>query len=82
MDRDTDLPIVFDAACFYAHNECKCVPVPFTIENNSPYQIDDLGVWRADWNEIGTPYIAQYHKHFPISAPEEDHDNLNALYAT
>jgi protein-ribulosamine 3-kinase len=23
MDGDTDLPIIFDAACFYAHNECE-----------------------------------------------------------
>jgi protein-ribulosamine 3-kinase len=22
MDSETDLPIIFDAACFYAHNEC------------------------------------------------------------
>jgi protein-ribulosamine 3-kinase len=25
MDADTDLPIIFDAACFYAHNECKYI---------------------------------------------------------
>lgn len=24
MDGDTDEPIIFDAACFYAHNECEC----------------------------------------------------------
>ena len=25
-DADTNLPIIFDAACFYAHNECKSEP--------------------------------------------------------
>ncbi|PMD60750.1 uncharacterized protein K444DRAFT_560745 [Hyaloscypha bicolor E] len=64
MDGDSELPIIFDAACFYAHNEY------------------DLGVWRATWNKIGKPYITRYHKHFPISPPEEDHDDRNALYAT
>lgn len=43
---------------------------------------DDLGVWRATWNKIGKPYITQYHENFPISPPEEDHDDRNALYAT
>jgi len=43
---------------------------------------DDLGVWRATWNKIGKPYITQYHKFFPVSLPEEDHDDRNALYAT
>ncbi|KAH0566185.1 hypothetical protein GP486_000417 [Trichoglossum hirsutum] len=63
-DADTNLPIIFDAASFYAHNEY------------------DLGVWRATWNKIGKPYMVRYHKHFPISPPEADHDDRNALYAT
>ena len=24
MDGDTNEPVIFDAACFYAHNECQC----------------------------------------------------------
>ena len=64
MDADTDLPIVFDAACFYAHNEYE------------------LGVWRQDWNKLGRDYILQYHRHYPISPPEEDYDDRNLLYAT
>ncbi|KAJ4347801.1 uncharacterized protein N0V89_009171 [Didymosphaeria variabile] len=64
MDRDSELPIIFDAASFYAHNEY------------------DLGVWRATWNKIGKPYITEYHRSFPVSPPEEDHDDRNALYAT
>jgi fructosamine-3-kinase len=64
VDSDTERPIIFDAACFYAHNEYE------------------LGVWRADWNKLGHTHMMQYHKHFPISQPEEDHDDRNLLYAT
>lgn len=27
MDVDTDEPLIFDACCFYAHNECLSTPV-------------------------------------------------------
>ena len=64
MDAKTRLPIIFDAACFYAHNEYE------------------LGVWRAEWNKLGREYMQQYHENFPISPPEEDHDDRNLLYAT
>lgn len=62
-DLDTDEPIVFDACCFYAHNEYE------------------LGTWRPVRYKFGKPYIKAYHKHFPVSAPEEDHDDRNALYS-
>lgn len=26
MDSDSELPLLYDAACFYAHNECKSCP--------------------------------------------------------
>ena len=29
MDEDTGAPIIFDAASFYAHNECECPDVKF-----------------------------------------------------
>ena len=64
MDAETELPIIFDAACFYAHNEYE------------------LGVWRAEWNKLGRQHLQQYCKNFPISPPEEDHDDRNLLYAT
>ncbi|KAI1393275.1 Fructosamine kinase-domain-containing protein [Hypoxylon trugodes] len=62
-DAETGLPIIFDAASYYAHNEYE------------------LGVWRQPWNNIGTAYREEYHKHFPKSPPEEDCDDRNALYA-
>ena len=63
-DLGTDLPIVFDACCFYAHDEYE------------------MGTWRPVRYKLGRPYMEAYHKFFPISAPEEDHDDRNALYAT
>ena len=64
VDAKTQKPIIFDAACFYAHNEY------------------DLGVWRAGWNKLGKEHQQQYHKHCRFSAPEDDHDDRNLLYAT
>lgn len=61
-DVATDLPIIFDAPCLYAHNEYELAP------------------WRPTRHKIGKPYIRAYHKYFPVSAPEEDHDDRNALY--
>ncbi|KAI1290668.1 Fructosamine kinase-domain-containing protein [Xylaria venustula] len=64
MDGATGLPVIFDAASFYAHNEYE------------------LGVWRQPWNEIKRNDRLRYHEHFPISQPEQDCDDRNALYAT
>ncbi|KAK2807268.1 hypothetical protein FQN50_005556 [Emmonsiellopsis sp. PD_5] len=57
-------------------------PIIFDAASFYGHNEYDLGVWRADWNEIGEPYMMEYHKHFPISEPVEDHDDRNALYAT
>lgn len=42
---------------------------------------DEIGTWRALRYRFGRKYIKAYHKHFPISAPSEDHDDRSALYA-
>jgi protein-ribulosamine 3-kinase len=81
MDGDSELPIIFDAASCYAHNECRYLWL-YMIKHIPDTRTADLGVWRATWNKIGKPYITRYHKNFPISPPEEDHDDRNALYAT
>ena len=62
-DKATNQPLVFDACCFYAHNEYE------------------LGTWRPTRYKLGRPYVNAYHKHLPISAPVEDHDDRNALYS-
>ncbi|RKK89758.1 hypothetical protein BFJ68_g16633 [Fusarium oxysporum] len=41
----------------------------------------EIGTWRALRYRFGKAYIKEYQKHFPISAPEEDHDDRNALYS-
>ncbi|KAI9770839.1 MAG: hypothetical protein M1839_003034 [Geoglossum umbratile] len=41
----------------------------------------EIGKWRAPHHKFGKEYIKAYHSHFPISAPEEDHDERNALYS-
>ncbi|KAK8071624.1 Aldo/keto reductase [Apiospora saccharicola] len=70
-DSETNMPIIFDAASFYAHNECRYHDIQH-----------ELAVWRQPWNKISTPFRMQYHQHFPKSKPEGDYDDRNLLYAT
>jgi protein-ribulosamine 3-kinase len=57
-------------------------PIIFDAASFYAHNEYELGVWRADWNKIGQSHVKQYHMHFPISPPEEDHDDRNLLYAT
>ncbi|KAL8643616.1 MAG: hypothetical protein Q9226_008240 [Calogaya cf. arnoldii] len=41
----------------------------------------ELGPWRAPRYRLGRSYMKEYHDHIPISAPVEDWDDRNALYA-
>jgi protein-ribulosamine 3-kinase len=41
----------------------------------------DLGVWRAPRYRLGQPYLREYQKQMGQSAPKEDWDDRNALYA-
>ncbi|KAI9703666.1 MAG: hypothetical protein M1836_007436 [Candelina mexicana] len=61
-DIETNTPIIFDAACIYAHNEIELAPL------------------RPARHQMGKPYVDAYFEYFPISAPEEDQDDRNALY--
>ncbi|RYP78448.1 hypothetical protein DL771_000633 [Monosporascus sp. 5C6A] len=80
MDRDSGMPIIFDAASFYAHNECKSRVPGFP--RTAAQWIDELAVWRQPWNKINELYRERYHEHFPKSYPEADYDGRNLLYAT
>ena len=83
MDGDTNEPIIFDAASFYAHNECKSPPIPLQAPALTNCEMaDELGVWRQPWNKIKRAYRTRYYKEFPRSQPEEDFDDRNLLYAT
>jgi protein-ribulosamine 3-kinase len=88
MDLATDKPITFDACAFWAHNECECIESSSTKTQSriakaitEMMTIDELGTWRPVRYKIGRPYMKEYHKNFPISPPEKDWEDRNALYA-
>ncbi|KAL8933235.1 MAG: hypothetical protein Q9216_006458 [Gyalolechia sp. 2 TL-2023] len=58
----TNLPVIYDATCIYAHNELELAPM------------------RPVRHRMGKEYVAAYFRHFPVSPPEEDQDDRNALY--
>lgn len=84
IDVDTGEPLVFDACCFYAHNECK-----LNRHSNGDSIIeahvhtlneDEFGQWRPICNRFGPEYLAAYHTYVQISPPEEDYDGRLDLY--
>jgi protein-ribulosamine 3-kinase len=76
----TGKPIVFDACVFWAHNECMTFPPQLSIEQTTD-EVDEIGTWRPLRYRFGKSYIKAYQRHFPESAPEEDHNERNALYS-
>lgn len=76
IDVDTDESIVYDACCFYAHNECK-LSTPMTTQ---AYRLDEFGQWRPICNRFGAEYLEAYHSYIQISPPEEDYDGRLDLY--
>ena len=81
VDADTDKPLVFDACCFYAHNECK-----LNVQATNPIRLilcprtDELGQWRPVCNRFGPDYVKAYHSYVQISPPEEDYEGRLDLY--
>jgi protein-ribulosamine 3-kinase len=39
-----------------------------------------MGMWRASRYRFGRAYLREYQKYVPVSAPEEDWGERNALY--
>jgi protein-ribulosamine 3-kinase len=76
----TNGPVVYDASALYAHNECQFSLCPDKLESQRADKADELAPWRCIRHKIGKPYMRAYHRHFPISAPEEDYDDRNLLY--
>lgn len=84
IDVDTDGSLIFDACCFYAHNECKSKAVPDTDNSSKAERLtvwkDEFGQWRPVCNRFGPEYLAAYHNYVQISPPEEDYDGRLDLY--
>ena len=79
VDSDTGKPLVFDACCFYAHNECR-LSFPFHQTMDLTYRKDELGQWKPVCNRFGPDYVQAYHSFVQVSAPEEDYDGRIDLY--
>jgi protein-ribulosamine 3-kinase len=77
IDVDADEPLIFDACCFYAHNECKSYdhlgPTEFPADICTLNE-DEFGQWRPACNRFGPEYLAAYRSYVKISPPEEDYD--------
>lgn len=41
---------------------------------------DDLGNMNIPRYRLGKQWMKEYHRYFPVSAPEEDYDDRNLLY--
>ena len=84
IDVDTDEPLIFDACCFYAHNECKYCEIPGTDSDyyteTSVRREDEFGQWRPICNRFGDEYLAAYHSYVHVSPPQEDYLGRLDLY--
>lgn len=81
VDAKTNMPLVFDACCFYAHNECRCKyrNSLWTWLANSGFK-DEFGQWMPACNRFGPEYRAAYHAYNDISEPKEDYEGRLDLY--
>jgi len=84
IDVETGECLIFDAYCFYAHNECTLNDHPGQTELTrlTLYTLneDEFGQWRPICNKFGAEYLAAYHSYVQISPPEEDYDGRLDLY--
>ena len=87
IDIETGNPLIFDACCFYAHNECKSNPceTSFSFEGawrktDGLLREDEFGQWMPVCNRFGAEYLAAYHSYVQISPPEEDYEGRLDLY--
>lgn len=72
-------PISFDPSVFWAHNECEWKLVRCS-HNALMGIIDELVTMDIPRYRMGRQWMREYHRHFPISAPEEDYDDRMRCY--
>ncbi|KAJ2994687.1 hypothetical protein NUW58_g1484 [Xylaria curta] len=86
IDDNTGKSLVFDACCFYAHNECMIASSDTADVTGGERLIcgwsivDEFGQWRPACNRFGPEYLSAYHDYVQVSAPEEDYDGRLDLY--
>lgn len=78
----TGKPLIFDAACLYAHRECwlSHIDEPLVRSMKADDWLVEMAAWRPTRHLLGKEYKKAYFQRFPPSAPEEDQDDRNLLY--
>ena len=86
IDAEGGESLIFDACCFYAHNECRYHVLPCLwislkdLTNVDRARIDEFGQWKPACNRFDDKYLEAYHQRVNRSAPEEDYDGRLDLY--
>ena len=83
VDEVTGDAMVFDPACFWAHNECippRSLVVLLIVGRGLTVVADELGNWRPERNNL-RHCITVYRSLVPPSPPEANFDDRNALYS-
>jgi len=81
IDVGNGQPLVFDACCFFAHNECTfSYESPAISHAKYPEFEDEFGQWRPACNRFGGEYVGAYNTFAQISQPEEDFEGRLDLY--
>ncbi|KAF2742945.1 hypothetical protein M011DRAFT_252883 [Sporormia fimetaria CBS 119925] len=84
-DKHSNLPIVFDACCFWGHNECK-PSIRVGIHINLFWILtilasDEIRTMRTNTVQgFGKAQKDAYLQHYPPAHPVEDFEARNALY--
>ncbi|KAK9442721.1 hypothetical protein VB005_03784 [Metarhizium brunneum] len=82
VNANTGEPVYFGTSVFWGHNECEYLTLASRIASlHSYYILDDVGSMATPRYGLGQDWIVEYHKFFPVSVPEEDHEARDALYA-
>lgn len=79
IDKYTNASLVFDACCFYVHNECK-IQIKESEGNAHMSVQDEFGQWRPICNRFGDEYLTAYHSYVHVSTPKEDYEGRLDLY--
>lgn len=90
LDMESGKSIIFDACCFYAHNECKSSTATGRAFDTARCDsdtdgmpcasTDEFGQWRPACNRFDEKYLTAYHGRVEKSEPVKDYDGRVDLY--